>query len=65
MSTNNLLTEMKYIPAYFPLFSLQVANIFTTAFGKIIYLKFQDVTFGKPPSNELAMYLVSIKELHS
>jgi len=28
------------------------------------YLKFRDVILGKPPSDDLAMYLESIRELH-
>ena len=108
MSTNNLLTEMKYPQHNVPLFEdnqaciaialqesskhktkhidnkihyirelvqkkivdilyintqLQLADIFTKALGKVTFLKHRDVILGRPPSNELAMYLESIKEL--
>ncbi len=42
---------------------LQLADIFTKALGKILFLKRRDVILGRPQSDELAMYLASEQEL--
>jgi hypothetical protein len=108
MSSNNLLTEMKYPQHNVPLFEdnqaciaialqesckhktkhidnkihyirdliqkkivdmiyistkIQLADIFTKALGKATFLKHRDVILGRPPSNELAMYLKSVEEM--
>jgi len=108
MSSNNLLTEMKYPQHNVPLFEdnqaciaialqesckhktkhidnkihyirdliqrkivdmiyistkIQLADIFTKALGKATFLKHRDVILGRPPSNELAVYLKSVAEM--
>jgi hypothetical protein len=43
---------------------LQLADIFTKALGKTLFLKHRDVILGRPPSDELAMYLALVQELY-
>ena len=58
------LIQKKYVDIIYISTHLQLADIFTKALGKILYLKFRDNILGKPPSDDLAMYLASIRELH-
>jgi len=58
------LVQKKIVDIIYISTHLQLADIFTKALGKTLFLKHRDVILGRPPSDELAMYLASVQELY-